>query len=141
MFTLTCRVCNSSFSHTQPNTRTCSNACRYKRTQQLTGRHVHSQIHIPSATIGAMSELFIAADLMKHGYSVFRALSPACFCDLIATKQNQTIYLEARTGYKSTQGNLNFPKNIRGNATHFGVYERNSGEIHYLNLNLTPFVP
>lgn len=39
---------------------------------------------LPTGTIGAIGELLASADLMRRGYHVFRALSPACPCDLLA---------------------------------------------------------
>ena len=58
-----------------------------------------------------MAELVIAADLMQKGYDVFRALSPHCFCDLLAVKAGRTIRVEVRTGYRSTTASkLNFSR-------------------------------
>ena len=53
-----------------------------------------------------------AVDLMKRGYEVFRALSPACSCDLIALGPFGALRIEVRTGKKSLiTGNLNFSRN------------------------------
>jgi len=42
---------------------------------------------LPS-TVGAMAELCVAADLLRHGFEVFRAVSPHSTCDLAVLKGN-----------------------------------------------------
>lgn len=44
-------------------------------------------------TIGAMHEMVVAVDLMRRGFHVYRALSPACPCDLV-------VYSPAGVGYR-----------------------------------------
>jgi Holliday junction resolvase len=44
-----------------------------------------------------MSELFVCFDLLKNGYSVFRSVSPSCFCDVIAIKDGIVKKFEIRT--------------------------------------------
>lgn len=56
-------------------------------------------------TAGAVSELIVATDLMLRGYSVFRALSPSCQCDLLALgPDGRSLRVEVRTGYVSAGG-------------------------------------
>ena len=64
---------------------------------------------IPSATVGAISELVVAADLMGKGYSVFRALSAACDCDLAVLKEGKLIRVEVTTGSVSRIGGVSWP--------------------------------
>jgi hypothetical protein len=53
-----------------------------------------------------------AVDLMKRGYEVFRALSPACSCDLIALAGGRSLRIEVRTGIRSpVSGRVSFPRN------------------------------
>ena len=49
------------------------------------------------STVGALSELRAAADLIKKGYEVFRALDPSASCDLIALKEGRTLRVQVRT--------------------------------------------
>ena len=49
-------------------------------------RHQHG---LPPPTLGALSELQVAVDLMAKGYHVFRALSPDCPCDLVAFRPGE----------------------------------------------------
>lgn len=83
----------------------------------------------------------VAADLMKQGYSVFRALSPACFCDLIAVKRDKVMQIEVRTGYLAkTYGvqadgfKFHYPKKLHttnGVPTHYGVYVYEKDQVVY----------
>lgn len=56
-------------------------------------------LNLPSGTVGALSEMIAASDLMSKGFGVFRALSPACHCDLIATTENMSYRIEVTTGH------------------------------------------
>jgi Holliday junction resolvase len=91
---------------------------------------------LPSGTTGAMSELMISADLMKHGYDVFRALSPSCYCDIIATRSDGSLRIEVRTGYRNQSGKVGFPKNTNGDIDAFAVYIREDNSIHYFNTDV-----
>ena len=53
---------------------------------------------VNNSIIGTVSELRAAVSLFKHGYHVFRALSPACPCDLIGLKSGKLTTFEVRTG-------------------------------------------
>ncbi len=64
---------------------------------------------VPAGTVGAVTEMAVAIDLMRGGWAVFRALSPSCHCDLIASKRGELVKVEVRTGYCSVSGNLTYP--------------------------------
>jgi len=76
--------------------------------------------------------MMIASDLLRKGYAVFSALTPVCFCSLIAIKDGKTYRLEVKTGYKSITDRICFSKTSGGEIDVFAVWERNSGEIYYL---------
>lgn len=62
------------------------------------------------STAGAFGELLVSADLLKRGYHVYRALSPAAPCDLLIFKDSeQPLRVEVRMGqiHKNT-GMLTF---------------------------------
>jgi hypothetical protein len=65
---------------------------------------------VPTGTLGAISELIICADLMKRGYHVFRALNPACPCDLLILLNGKTFRIEVTSGYRSDNGTLVWSK-------------------------------
>ena len=48
-------------------------------------------------TSGAIAELRVATDLLARGYHIFRSVSPASPCDLIALKDGLCITIEVRT--------------------------------------------
>lgn len=58
-----------------------------------------------SGTRGAISELKVSIDLLEKGYSVFRALSPSCCCDLAILKDHKLIRVEVTTSHTTRQGN------------------------------------
>jgi hypothetical protein len=138
-FNKVCVICESPFVTFQFRALTCSSDCHRKRKAQTSGREAW-QTDIPSGTVGAITELVIATDLMKRGYSVFRALSPACFCDLIAINDNEHLFVEARTGYRAPKsGNLSYPKKTRGSVNVFAVFVPITSEIFYLDIEQKPF--
>jgi hypothetical protein len=124
-----CRQCGKVFLSRHGNHVLCSKACR----KASYWHNEPKSPDLPTGTIGAMSELLVAADLMKGGWSVFRALSPACFCDLVAYKDDQCRFLEVRTGYRGVNGKLMFSTRLHGNATEFAVVIRRTSEIIYVS--------
>jgi|CXWL01.1.fsa_nt_gi predicted nucleic acid-binding Zn ribbon protein len=126
-----CEVCGEIFG-TAKSKKTCSEDCQIKRVRRLTGREAHHQL-LPSATVGAMSEMIIAIELMKKGYAVFRALSAACFCDLVVSKGNSIYKIECRTGYLNMQSkSLAYSTKVRGDIDLFAVYVYTDNTIRYL---------
>lgn len=114
-----CVECSADFLSSSPQKKFCSSDCQRKNFVKITGR---KGTGLPTGTVGAISELKVATYLMRIGYSVFRALSPSCFCDLIAIKEKEYLLLEVRTGYLSVKGNLTYPKILHGKPTHYGIY-------------------
>lgn len=52
---------------------------------------------VVSSTRGAANELIVAVDLMRRGYHVFRALSPAAPCDLLVQHGELIVRVEVRS--------------------------------------------
>ncbi len=65
---------------------------------------------VSSSTVGAINELRVSVDLLRRGYSVFRALSPSCPCDLVLLKDGDVFRVEVTTGHNSSNGRLYYPK-------------------------------
>jgi hypothetical protein len=60
---------------------------------------------------GAMGEMLVSVDLMKRGYSVFRAVSPETPFDLVAAKGDQLLRIECRCGsLHAKTGTLSFTR-------------------------------
>jgi len=72
-------------------------------------------IDLPSGTVGALHELLVCADLMMKGYNVFRAMSPSCSCDIMATKADVIYRIEVTTGIKyPSTGRISYPAHKNG---------------------------
>lgn len=134
-----CIVCKTDYESVQPHSIFCSVGCRNQNGQERWGRTGDNSI--PTGTVGAISEILVSAYLMKRGYSVFRALSPSCMCDLIIFKDNIFNRIEVRTGYKSlVTGNISFPGKDTdiGKQDMFAIYIRASDEVLFFDSKKNP---
>lgn len=61
---------------------------------------------IAPSTIGAIGELLVAADLLRKGLDVFRAVSPSCPCDFVAHHEGQLYAIEVRTLRRNKNGSF-----------------------------------
>src|SRR4051794_26510128 len=91
-----CRVCQSPIPvGTHASRRFCSPECRQTHYRKASGR---PDDWPSTATVGAMQELLVCADLMRRGWHVFRAMSPACPADIVAYKDgDDPIRIQVRT--------------------------------------------
>lgn len=91
---------------------------------------------IDPSTTGAISELIVAIDLMKQGFGVYRAISPSCYADLIAIKDDDIKQYEVRTGQYFIKKNgdmvLNYPK-VRTANKLLAIYTALDNKIHYID--------
>lgn len=105
-----CTVCNGDIpAGKRPWAKTCSKRCSRERATAI-HRQKNPPTGLPSATVGAIAELAVAADLLSRGYEVFRAMSPSCSCDLAINSGGILIRVEVRTGYITSTGRLGYPK-------------------------------
>lgn len=130
----TCIQCNQPYQATTSYQKYCSQGCMHDY-HNHTWRGINkTNPHISSGTTGAISELLVAADLMRKGYNVFRALSQSCPCDLVILKDKQLWRVEVTTGYRSASGKLQHvhKPNINGARYDIVAYAvRASDEIVY----------
>lgn len=103
-----CLRCDALFSTGRQTQVYCSLDCRNTVTRNA-WRELNPPSGLATATTGAISELVIAVDLMKSGYSVFRALSPACHCDLAVLRDGKLCRVEVKTAYLSATGKITYP--------------------------------
>jgi hypothetical protein len=78
----------------------------------------------PTSTLGALAELTAAADLMRRGWHVFRALSPASSCDLVAIPPGGAgppLRFEVRTGHHDRLGRLAWAHSDPARYDHYAV--------------------
>lgn len=127
---ITCVECKKVFVTNCRHQITCSEKCRKEKNLRVQGRKAFINDGLPSGTVGALGELFVAGFFLEKGFSVFRAVSQSCFCDLIIIKNKKLYKVEVRVGYKNTEtGIVLFSRAIRGEIDMFAVYERNSKEV------------
>lgn len=124
-----CDVCGAAFVTHMPKQIYCSRKCRYSAAK---GNTVPSGLskEIPSGSIGALTELYVAFDLMTKGYEVYRALSPSSYSDLIAIKNGQIQQLEVRSGTYKKDKLTYITKKIEGKL--LAVVTMSDRKIHYL---------
>lgn len=106
----------------------CSDKCRVKN------GGLHSILEgVNSGTVGAIGELMAASDLLKKGYEVYRALSPASRADLIAIKNGNTFDIDVTTGYENSEGKLFHPKKLSLRRTSvIAVVVHKTGDVKYI---------
>lgn len=120
-----CEGCSIEFTTSNPRKRYHSPQCRAKDYQES---RPSQHPNICAGTVGAIGELKVGVDLLSRGFAVFRALSPACFCDLIITKGGQTHSVEVRTGYRLKSGALTYATHSTDKADFFAVVLKDSIE-------------
>lgn len=138
------RVCQICFIQYEPKAKAhtqkyCSLACYKAAFNKASGRDLDNG-HLAPTTIGAITEFVISVKLMQEGYAVFRALSPASFCDIVAIRPDrQPLYIECRTSnYRTKHGKPTYAKNLNGPANAFAVYQRDTGTIDFFDLKHLP---
>lgn len=63
---------------------------------------------LPSNFIGNASELTVAADLLRHGIPVYRALTQSSSCDLIVDVDGSLLRIEVRSAKRNIDGVLRY---------------------------------
>ena len=139
MMTCARQECGKEFTPCQHRQRYCSPGCRIQVERAARPGRPGRIPGMPTQTTGAVSEMAAAIDLLKRGYEVFRALSSACSCDLIALGPAGALRIEVRTGSRSpATGVLIFPRNgkKRGRGEdvldHYAVVVGYGAEIIYV---------
>lgn len=103
-----CVNCASEFVGNKRQYKYCSRKCNLDHYKKTFVRS-NPMLGIPSGTVGAIHELLVCADLLKKGFSVFRALSQSCSCDLAVLNNGKLLRVEVTTGYVSPTGKINHP--------------------------------
>jgi len=109
-----CVVCGnelSAFKQGYPQAKYCSDSCQRDSRSDKTRKLNPKVGSLPNAVTGAVGELIVSVDLMQHGFYVFRSLSPACPCDLIALRDEELWAIEVRTGQVLPSGHKAYSTN------------------------------
>ena len=116
-------ICGSKGMTAWKHKKFCSDTCR--------NRNFYPErlnTDLSTATVGALGELAVSCELLRRGWTVFRALSPSAFCDLIAIKDGTMLRIEVRTAYRPASGHdrLLFNRKKHGEIDHFGLLVNDS---------------
>jgi hypothetical protein len=108
-----CPVCSTPLSHRRRSYKSkwCSYKCRREAKDALWNRRreVSAPRTLSTGQVGAIAELIVAADLLKRGYEVFRAVAFTCSCDLVALKNGRVTRIEVKSATRGDSPNrLNF---------------------------------
>lgn len=126
-----CAGCGTKFTTSETQKKFCTMDCRVK-----TGNYKWKRpnpYNLSTGTIGAIAELAVCNKLMNEGNSVFRAVSPSCFCDIISFKDGKTTCIEVRTAKRNLSGTFAFPKSRpREGVDLYALYLPESQEIHFI---------
>lgn len=109
----------------------CSERCRSEAHLIEEGRK--KVLNLPCGTVGTISELEVALDLLRKKYEVYRPVTHNCSGDFIAQKDGKFIKIEVRSAYKNfNNGKLTFPhKDIRSDVLALFVHQYN--ELRYFS--------
>ena len=107
-----CIICGSSVSGSK--WKYCSHECYQKALKdKYNTLNPNTFKGTSTGTTGAISELRVAVDLMSRGYNVFRAMSPACTCDLAVLQNGELLRIEVRTAHITTSGKIIYFKKTK----------------------------
>jgi hypothetical protein len=120
-----CARCGTEFQEDRRKTGFCSKECRLKfyraKAFQLPAIGVINEIS--TSTVGTIGELMVAIDLLQRGLHVFRALSPACCCDLaVIGKDGKLVQVEVRTARRTRNGRMFCIENTKADVVAMVVH-------------------
>ncbi len=125
METRKCIKCQKEFISAYKTKIFCSIRCQAKHHRDRTG--YMKTFDLPCGTVGSISELTVAIDLMKKQYEVYRPLSTNCSGDLLVEKNKKFTKIEVRTGHESPiNKRLTYPvANIRSEVLAIVIHRLN----------------
>lgn len=116
-----CVVCGNSFPRIKGanffRQKYCSTQCQSKNGII---RSKFKKSGISTGTVGAIGEVIITTDLLKRGFDVFRAISPASNFDLVGFREGKVFTFEVRTGY-FRKDKLLYPKYPKDKASYYAI--------------------
>ncbi len=123
-----CRQCGRSISEKRQRRHAvfCSTKCRVAGMEDLTYYK-----NMDKGSVGAMHEMIVCCDLLKHGYNVFRNVAPTGKCDLIIHRFGGSILRVEVTGYRLNRGGIVYPKKEHKGFDILAICVASSAEIVY----------
>ena len=109
----------------------CSTKCRMRKARAQWHEVNKHRKNVPRATVGAIHEMVVCANLLGRGYHVFRAISASSPCDLAVLVDRKLFLIEVTTGYMGTTGKLQYPPHKNGKFDAIAVVHGKE-EITYL---------
>lgn len=108
---LQCKNCDRKFNSPSHNGKRkfCSKECRSEFTNNEWKKANNRNLHLPTGTVGTISELLVCTDLLQKGFEVFRSTTPNCSCDLAILKNKILYRIEVTTGTVSGSGKITYP--------------------------------
>lgn len=107
---LACSVCSKPFLRTTNTQRFCSAFCKRRHHREQAKSKNAAPLDIAPASVGAIGELQVSADLLAKGYSVYRSVSPSAPADLVALKNGECVLVEVTTGFRNGNGALGYKR-------------------------------
>jgi len=98
-------------------------------------------LRLTNGTVGALHEIVVCADLLRRGYHVFRAISPSCPCDLIATRNGDSLRVEVTTGSYGRDDAVSYPRHKVERFDLIAVVTTRDTMIRYMRPDGTPWTP
>ncbi len=128
VFSRICRGCGMPFETTNTPKVFCKDTCRRKVATLMPS--IGREYSLSTGTVGALSELRVAIDLMLRGFHVYRAQSPAAPVDLMIFKNGELpLKVEVKTGHERN-GHLYIPPLKTNNHDILAI--ATPTEIHYM---------
>lgn len=130
--------CNKEFHTTRSFQKYCNSRCASAaRLKDYEVDPFSCGEEISPSNKGAFSEMIACADLIRKGYDVFRAVSPASPCDIVAIKDNIILRIEVRTARRYRDGALSHFTCHKDGPARSDIYMVVLGsEVLYFNNNL-----
>lgn len=89
---------------------------------------------LTTGEIGSWGELIVAADMMRRGWKVFRAVTPSSPCDMVAFKKDRIVRVEVTLARRGRTGKVYFPAHNEDNYDVLALVFPDSS-IEYRNLD------
>lgn len=109
---LNCKNCKNLFVPHNARQTFCSARC----VDLFWSKGADEESNLCTGTRGAIHELAVSIDLMRKGWHVFRAISPACPVDLIAMRDGVIYRVQVKKGRLTKAGGLSQPSLLNPNS-------------------------